>query len=206
MKTSPCRFVSPCRLALLSLAILPLAAVPAQAKPAATKSIAPKGVLSYTVPDIAGKPVPLSRYAGKVVLIVNTASLCGNTPQYKSLEALYERYSSRGLRILAFPANDFAQQEPGSNAEIRQFCTQKYQTSFDLFSKLSVKAPNQAPLYAFLTSKQTDPQFGGDIEWNFAKFLIGRNGQVVNRFPAGHDPLSPDVIAAVESELNKPAR
>ena len=188
-------------LLLLSLALLPLAATPTQAKPAA-----PKGVLSYTVPDIAGKPVPLSKYAGKVVMIVNTASLCGNTPQYKSLEALYEKYQSRGLRILAFPANDFAQQEPGSNAEIRQFCTQKYQTSFDLFSKLSVKAPNQAPLYAFLTSKQTDPEFGGDIEWNFAKFLVGRNGQIVARFPAGHDPLSPDVVAAVASALNKPAR
>ncbi len=181
-----------------SLALLPFAAIPAQA--------APKGVLSYTVPDIAGKPVPLSKYAGKVLIIVNTASLCGNTPQYKSLEALYEKYRGRGLRILAFPANDFASQEPGSNAEIRQFCTQKYQTSFDLFSKLSVKAPHQAPLYAFLTSKQTDPKFGGDIEWNFAKFLVGRNGQIVARFPAGHDPLSPDVVAAVESELNKPVR
>ena len=187
---------------LLPLALLPLTALSAQAQPAVPKS----GVLSYTVPDIAGKAVPLSRYSGKVLLIVNTASLCGNTPQYKSLEALYEKYRSRGLRILAFPANDFAQQEPGSNAEIHQFCTQKYQTSFDLFSKLSVKAPNQAPLYTFLTSKQTDPQFGGDIEWNFAKFLVGRNGKVVNRFPAGHDPLSPDVVAAVESELNKPAR
>ncbi len=195
MKTFPCRFL------LFPLALLPLSAVPALAKPAPAK-----GVLSYTVPDIAGKPVPLSRYAGKVVLIVNTASLCGNTPQYKSLEALYEKYQSRGLRILAFPANDFAQQEPGSNAEIHQFCTEKYQTSFDLFSKLSVKAPHQAPLYAFLTSKQTAPQFGGDIEWNFAKFLVGRNGQIVGRFPAGHDPLSPDVITAVESELNKPAR
>ena len=156
---------SPCGSVLLSLVLLPLVTLPTQAKPTAAK-----GVLSYTVPDIAGKPVPLSHYTGKVVMIVNTASLCGNTPQYKSLEALYEKYQSRGLRILAFPANDFAQQEPGSNAEIRQFCTQKYQTSFDLFSKLSVKAPNQAPLYTFLTSKQTDPQFGGDIEWNFAKF------------------------------------
>jgi glutathione peroxidase len=186
-------------LALLSLTALPLTA---HAAPAAPKS----GVLSYTVPDIAGKPVPLSRYSGKVLLIVNTASLCGNTPQYKSLEALYEKYKSRGLRILAFPANDFAQQEPGSNAEIHQFCTSKYQTSFDLFSKLSVKAPHQAPLYTFLTSRYTDPQFGGDIEWNFAKFLVDRHGKVVARFPAGHDPLSPDVIAAVETELNKPVR
>lgn len=183
---------------LASFALLPLAAVPAQA--------APKSVLSYTVPDIAGKPVPLSKYAGKVLMIVNTASLCGNTPQYKSLEALYEKYQSRGLRILAFPANDFGSQEPGSNTEIHQFCTSTYKTSFDLFSKLSVKAPNQAPLYAFLTSKQTNPKFSGDIEWNFAKFLVGRSGKVVNRFPAGHDPLSPDVIAAVKSELNKPGR
>ena len=189
---------------LVGLALLSFAAVPftAHAAPTAPKS----GVLSYTVLDIAGAPVPLSRYAGRVLLIVNTASLCGNTPQYKSLEALYEKYRGRGLRILAFPANDFGQQEPGSNPEIHQFCTQKYQTSFDLFSKISVKAPHQAPLYTFLTSKATDPQFGGDIEWNFAKFLIGRNGKVVNRFPAGHDPLSPDVVAAVETELNKPAQ
>ena len=186
-------------LALLSLAALPLTA---RAAPAAPKS----GVLSYTVPDIASKPVPLSRYAGKVLLIVNTASLCGNTPQYKSLEALYEKYKSRGLRILAFPANDFGQQEPGSNAEIHQFCTSTYKVSFDLFSKLSVKAPDQAPLYTFLTSKETDPKFGGDIEWNFAKFLVDRQGNIVARFPAGHDPLSPDVIALVETELNKPVQ
>ncbi len=189
---------------LAALALLSLTAVPstAHAAPAAPK----RGVLSYTVPDIAGRPVPLSRYAGKVLLIVNTASLCGNTPQYKSLEALYEKYRGRGLRILAFPANDFGQQEPGSNAEIHQFCTGKYQTSFDLFSKLSVKAPHQAPLYTFLTSKATNPQFGGDIEWNFAKFLVDKRGKVVARFPAGHDPLSPDVITAVEIELNKPTR
>ena len=183
--------------ALLSL---PFAALPSQAAPTA-----PKGILSFTETDINGKPIPLSRYAGKVLLIVNTASLCGNTPQYKSLEALYEKYKGRGLRILAFPANDFEQQEPGSNAQIHQFCTSTYKVSFDLFSKLSVKAPNQAPLYTFLTSKTTDPQFGGNIEWNFAKFLIDRKGKVVARFPAGHDPLSPDVIAAVESELDNSA-
>ena len=173
----------------------------ADAKPAK-----PVGVLSYTVQDIAGKSVPLSHYGGKVLLIVNTASLCGNTPQYKSLETLYEKYKGQGLRILAFPANDFAQQEPGTNVEIHQFCTAKYSTTFDLMGKISVKAPNQAPLYTFLTSKDTDPQFGGDIEWNFAKFLVDRKGQVVGRFPAGHDPLSPDVVAAVESELKKPTR
>ena len=185
-------------LAVFSLAaLLPSEADAAPAKPA--------GVLSYTVQDIAGKPVPLSRYKGHVLMIVNTASLCGNTPQYASLEKLYQTYKGQGLRILAFPANDFGSQEPGANGEIRLFCTSKYHTTFDLFSKISVKAPNQAPLYTFLTSKDTDPQFGGDIEWNFAKFLIGRDGQVVARFPAGHDPLSPDVVAAVETELKKPA-
>ena len=172
---------------------------------AAAKPTKPTGVLSYTVQDINGKSVPLSRYAGKVLLIVNTASLCGNTPQYKSLEGLYEKYKGSGLRILAFPANNFAQQEPGTNAEIHQFCTAKYATTFDLFSKISVQAPNQAPLYTFLISKTTDPQFGGEIEWNFAKFLVGRTGKVVARFPAGHDPLSADVVRAVETELKKTA-
>lgn len=186
------------------LALLALAALLPQNADAAPA--APKGVLSYTVQDIDGKNVPLSHYKGKVLMIVNTASLCGNTPQYASLEKLYEKYKGQGLRILAFPANDFGQQEPGANGEIRQFCTGKYKTTFDLFSKISVKTPNQAPLYTFLTSKDTDPQFGGDIEWNFAKFLIGRNGQVVGRFPAGHDPLSADVVTAVETELKKPAR
>ncbi len=165
----------------------------------------PTGVLSCTVQDIDGKSVPLSRYKGKVLMIVNTASLCGNTPQYASLEKLDQKYKAAGLRILAFPANDFGRQEPGTNGEIRQFCTAKYNATFDLFSKVSVKAPNQAPLYAFLTSKETDPQFGGPIEWNFAKFLIGRSGQVVARFLAGHDPLSPDVVAPLETELKKPA-
>ena len=185
-------------LTLLTLgALLPPTAAAAPAKP--------KGVLSYTVQNIDGKSVSLSHYKGKVLLIVNTASRCGNTPQYASLEKLNEKYKAQGLRILGFPANDFGQQEPGTNGEIHQFCTANYNVSFDMFSKISVKAPNQAPLYTFLTSKETDPQFGGDIEWNFAKFLIGRNGQVVARFPAGHDPLSPDVVAALERELKKPA-
>ena len=187
-----------------ALALLTLAAsLPPAAHAAPTK---PAGVLSYTVRNIDGRSVPLSRYKGKVLLIVNTASLCGNTPQYASLEALNRKYKASGLRILAFPANDFGQQEPGTNGEIRQFCTAKYNATFDLFSKVSVKAPNQAPLYTFLTSKATDPKFGGDIEWNFAKFLVDRKGQVVGRFQAGHDPLSPDVVGALEAELKKPAR
>ena len=162
---------------------------------------APTGVYSYTVKDIDGKSVPLSSYKGKVLMIVNTASLCGNTPQYAGLEKLYEKYKGKGLRILAFPANDFGKQEPGSNGEIHEFCTAKYNVTFDLFSKISVKQPDQAPLYAYLTDKTTDPKFGGDIEWNFAKFLVSRHGEVIDRFPAGHQPESEDVVAAVEAAL-----
>ncbi len=184
-----------------ALALLMTVAV-APAAQAAPKTPSP---LNYTVQDIDGKKVSLSKYRGDVVMIVNTASLCGNTPQYASLEKLYQTYKARGFRILAFPANNFAQQEPGPNGQIKLFCTLKYHTTFDLFGKISVKGPDQAPLYSFLTDKTTDPQFGGDIEWNFAKFLVGRGGQVVARFPAGHDPLSPDVVAAVEQQLNAPA-
>ncbi len=177
--------------------------VPASAQTVPAK---PQTVLGFTVKAIDGKSVPLSRYKGKVLLIVNTASLCGNTPQYASLESLYQKYQSQGLRILAFPADDFAHQEPGTNGQILQFCTSKYHTSFDLFSKISVKAPDQAPLYTFLTDKATDPKFGGDIEWNFAKFLTDRKGHVIARIPAGHDPLSADTVAQIEAALKSPAK
>jgi glutathione peroxidase len=183
-------------------AVIGMATLPAPEADAA----APKtGVLSYTMKNIDGKQVPLSKYKGKVLLIVNTASLCGNTPQYASLEKLHEQYGKQGLRILAFPANNFGKQEPGTDKEIKFFCTSKYNTKFDIFSKISVKGEDQAPLYRYLTNKKTNPQFGGDIEWNFAKFLVNRNGEVVARFPAGHDPLSPDVVAAVK-EAMKPAK
>jgi glutathione peroxidase len=172
----------------------------AEAKPGAPLANSP---LQFTVKDIDGKDVPLAKYKGSVVLIVNTASLCGNTPQYASLEKLYQKYKGQGLRILAFPANNFGAQEPGSNGEIKEFCSSKYKTSFDLFSKVSVKGSDQAPLYRFLTDKSTDPQFGGDVEWNFAKFLVGRSGKVVNRFPAGTDPLTPSVEQAIVAELAK---
>ncbi len=187
-------------LSLLALTALPM---PGRADAAPVKHAS---VLSFTVKDIDGKSVPLSRYKGKVLLIVNTASLCGNTPQYASLETLYQKYKGQGLRILAFPANDFAHQEPGTNGQIREFCTLKYHASFDMFSKISVKAPDQAPLYTFLTDKTTDPKFGGDIEWNFAKFLTDRKGNVIARIPAGHDPLSPDTVAQIEAALKSSAK
>jgi glutathione peroxidase len=155
------------------------------------------------VKNIDGKDVPLSRYLGDVVLIVNTASMCGNTPQYATLEKLHQKYKGKGLRVLAFPANDFGAQEPGSNAEIKTFCSKEYRTTFDLFGKVATKGTGQAPLYKFLTSKDTNPNFGGDVEWNFAKFLVGRDGKVVGRFRAGTDPLTPEVVSAIEAELAK---
>jgi glutathione peroxidase len=158
-------------------------------------------VYDFTVKDIDGKSVKLDRYKGKTLLIVNTASRCGNTPQYASLEKLYQKYKGRGLRILAFPSNDFGQQEPGSDGQIKEFCTAQYKTTFDLFSKVEVKGANQTPLYKYLTSKETDPNFGGDVEWNFAKFLIGRDGKVMNRFKAGTDPLTPDVEKTIVAAL-----
>ena len=162
-----------------------------------------QGVLSYTVASNDGKNVPLSKYKGEVLMIVNTASLCGNTPQYAGLETMYEKYKAQGLRILAFPANNFASQEPENNSQIRAFCTSKYHTTFDLFSKISVKGPDQAPLYKYLTDSNTDPKFGGDIEWNFAKFIVDRQGNVIARFKADHNPMSADVVATVEAALKR---
>jgi glutathione peroxidase len=159
-------------------------------------------VLDFTMKDIDGKPVKLARYQGDVILLINVASLCGNTPQYTDLEKIYEKYKEKGFTILAFPANDFLKQEPGSNKEIKEFCTSKYNVTFPLFSKIVVKGPGQAPLYKYLTDKKTDSQFGGDIDWNFAKFLVNRQGELVARFPAGTDPMKPEVIAAIEKELD----
>jgi glutathione peroxidase len=183
------------------LAALLLTALPARPATADTKA---PSIYDFTMTNIDGRPVKLSEYRGYVLLVVNTASLCGNTPQYADLETLYNEYKGQGLRILAFPANNFAQQEPGPNGQIKEFCTSKYHVTFDLFSKISVKGDDQHPLYKYLTDKSTDPQFAGDIEWNFAKFLIARDGTIINRFPAGHKPMTPDVIEAVKTALAQP--
>lgn len=174
------------------------AAVAAGAKDA---GVAP--LLNRTMKSIDGKDVPLLRYQGKVLLIVNTASRCGNTPQYAGLQQLYERFHAQGFEILAFPANNFGGQEPGTNAEIRDFCSANYHVTFPLFGKISVKGADQDPLYRYLTDPKTNPKYGGDIEWNFAKFLVNRKGQVVARFKAGHKPTEPDVVAAIKRELAK---
>jgi glutathione peroxidase len=158
-------------------------------------------VLDFHVNDIDGKPVDLSTYQGKVLLIVNTASQCGNTPQYKDLESIYEKYKGQGFEVLAFPANEFGAQEPGSNEEIKQFCSSKYKVSFPLFSKIVVKGKGIHPLYEFLTSESTNPKFGGDIEWNFAKFLVNRKGEVIARFRHRENPSSEKITSAIEKAL-----
>ena len=158
----------------------------------------PKSVYDFRMAKIDSGTRSLSEYKGKVLLIVNTASRCGFTPQYKSLEALYGKYRGKGFEILAFPANNFLGQEPGSNAEIQSFCELKYRTTFPLFAKIDVKGENIAPLYDWLTH---DSGFKGDIPWNFTKFLVARNGTVVGRFDPKVDPLDPTVVARVETEL-----
>lgn len=162
-----------------------------------------KSPLDHKVNSIDGKPVDLSQYKGKVVLVVNVASRCGNTKQYTNLENLYKKYKEKGLTVLGFPANEFGKQEPGSDSEIQEFCTSKYQIDFPMFSKIVVKGEGIAPLYDHLTSDKTNAKYAGPISWNFEKFLIGRDGQVVARFAPKLNPESPEVIAAIEAELAK---
>ena len=161
----------------------------------------PSGVLSYQVKDIDGKPVDLSKYKGKVLLLVNTASQCGLTPQYKELQATYKKYNEQGFEVLGFPANEFGKQEPGTDSEIKEFCSDNYKVTFPMFSKIVVKGDGMHPLYQFLTSKETNPEFAGPIGWNFAKFLVNRKGEVVARFDPRVKPDDPKVIAAVEAAL-----
>lgn len=158
---------------------------------------------AFKVTDIDGKEVSLGAYKGKVLLIVNVASRCGFTPQYAGLEELYKKYSDRGFVILGFPANNFMGQEPGTNEEIKAFCTLKYDVTFPMFAKISVKGADQAPLYAYLTQKATDPDFAGEITWNFNKFLIDREGRIINRFDTRTTPGDPKVAAAIEAALGE---
>ncbi len=157
--------------------------------------------LNFTMNGIDGKLVQLSKYQGNVVLMVNVASACGYTPQYAGLQDLHRKYAARGLRILGFPANDFGAQEPGTNAQISEFCKKNYGVEFDMFSKIVVRGAGQAPLYKFLTSPQTNPKYAGEVAWNFEKFLIGRNGEVAGRFLSPVEPLSRELTAAIENAL-----
>jgi len=166
----------------------------------ATSLFAGSGVYSFTLDSIDGKPSPLADYKGKVVMLVNVASKCGYTPQYSALEAVYEKYKDQGFVILGFPANNFGAQEPGTNEEIKTFCTRKYSVTFPMYSKISVKGDDQAPLYAYLT-KETGAGLAGEIKWNFTKFLVDRDGKVVQRFEPAVTPDSKEVTAAIEKQL-----
>lgn len=167
------------------------------AKPMAAQS---SNVYDFTLNDIDGKPVSLSQFKGKVIMLVNTASLCGNTPQYTDLETMYETYKDKGFEILAFPANNFGQQEPGTNEEIKGFCLTKYSVGFPLFSKISVKGGDKHPLYQYLTERSPFP---GEVEWNFQKYLVDRSGNVVARYHHRTKPLADEVVKDVERFLAK---
>jgi glutathione peroxidase len=184
-----------------SIALLTLAfgfaaslAVPAQAAP-------PTSVYDFTLKSIDGQPTPLADFHGKVLLLVNVASRCGFTPQYTALEAVYEKYKAQGLVIVGVPANNFGGQEPGTDQEIKTFCSAKYNVTFPIMHKLSVKGEDTTPLYQFLTGKESDPKFAGEIKWNFTKFLFDRNGNPIARFEPATKPDSPEVISAIESAL-----
>lgn len=155
-------------------------------------------IYDFTLNSIDGAPAPLAAYRGKVLLLVNVASYCGYTPQYQGLEALYEKYKDRGLVVVGFPANNFGQQEPGTNAEIKEFCERTYKVKFPMYAKISVLGADKAPLYGYLTAAM-----GGEIRWNFTKFLIGRDGKIVMRFEPEVTPESDQVRAAIETALGK---
>ena len=161
----------------------------------------PMSVHDFKVKTIDGKEASLADYRGKTLLIVNTASECGYTPQYAGLEALYEKYKEKGFTVLGFPSNDFGAQEPGSNAEIKKFCELRYRTTFPLFSKIPVKGPEAAPLYKYLTG--LPGKQGGQVTWNFNKFLVGPDGKVIEHFDSKVDPMSPELTAKVEQALPK---
>jgi glutathione peroxidase len=155
----------------------------------------------FTMKTIDGNEQPLSAYKGKVALFVNVASRCGFTSQYKGLEALYKKYADKGLVVLGFPANNFGGQEPGTNAEIKQFCQRTYGVSFPMFAKVSVKGSDQTPLYGYLTSEEANAETAGDIRWNFTKFLVDANGKVIGRFESRVAPDDPTLVSAIEDAL-----
>jgi glutathione peroxidase len=159
--------------------------------------------LNFTMKSITGKEVNLADYKGKVLLVVNVASKCGLTPQYEELEALHEKLNDKGLVVMGFPCNQFGKQEPGTDAQIAEFCEATYKVKFPMFSKVDVNGEEAAPLYKYLTSVETKPKDKGDITWNFEKFVIGKNGEVVARFAPRTAPDSKEVMAVIEAELAK---
>jgi glutathione peroxidase len=169
--------------------------------PSAKADAAPASPLDFTVKDIDGKETKLADFKGKVVLMVNVASKCGYTPQYEGLEKLYEKYKDQGFVIIGFPANNFKNQEPGSDEQIKQFCTSKYNVTFPMMSKISVKGDDKHEVYKFLTEQKTAGDFAGEITWNFNKFLIDRNGAIMARFETKTTPQDAGVSGAIEKAL-----
>lgn len=194
---------------VLSLSITACAQSPQMgqmAKTATAKAggtMSAKSVYDFTLKTIDGKPMKLDSLKGKVVLLVNVASKCGYTPQYTGLQALYAKYKDQGLVVLGVPANNFGGQEPGTETEIKEFCTLKYNVTFPLTAKVSVKGADIDPLFAFLTDKAIHPTTGGDLSWNFNKFLIDRTGKVVARYASGDKPEDAKVTQAIEAALKK---
>ena len=186
----------------VSVLLMLWAAMAVVATPVKTLA-ADKSIYDFKMKSIDGDQVSLSSYKGKVVLLVNVASKCGFTPQYAGLEKVYEKYKDRGFVIVGVPANNFAQQEPGTNEEIKTFCSRKYNVTFPMMSKVSVLGEDKTPLYVFLTDKSANPKVGGDIKWNFTKFLFDREGRPVARFEPAVTPDSPEVTAAIEGALGK---
>ena len=159
-------------------------------------------VFEFTMKSLDGERVDLERYRGKVILIVNVASECGYTYQYQGLQNLHTKYALKGLAVLGFPSNDFGKQEPGTMAQIKDFCQRNYGVEFDMFFKIVVRGPNKVPLYDFLTSNRTNAKSPGEVDWNFEKFLIGRDGEILNRFHSAIEPESTQIIQAIESALS----
>jgi glutathione peroxidase len=192
---------------LSALAVLLIASVAVtltwEGSAAMDEKMTEKSVLDFTMKNIDGEDVKLSAYNGKVLLLVNVASKCGYTSQYKGLESIYEKYKEQGLVVMGFPANNFFWQEPGTNEEIKTFCSTKYNVTFPMFAKISVKGGKIHPLYKFLTSKETNPEFSGSISWNFNKFLVDRGGKVVARFSSKDEPESEKVVQAIEQTLKQ---
>lgn len=166
---------------------------------AATMDPVANSIYDFTKNDIDGKPVKLNKYKGKVVLVVNVASKCGLTPQYDGLQKLYSTYKAKGFIVLGFPANEFGNQEPGSNAEIKEFCTSKHNVTFPMFEKIVVKGAGTDPLYQYLIANSDRPK--DEIEWNFAKFLVGKDGKVIKRFDPRTTPENPNLVKAIEAAL-----
>ncbi len=169
----------------------------------AVTAFAATSIYDFTMDSLTGKPTPIAGFKGKVMLVVNVASECGYTPQYEGLQALYTKYKDQGFVITGFPANNFGEQEPGTDEEIGAFCRSKYGVTFPMFSKISVRGVDQDPMYRFLTSREANPATAGAIQWNFTKFLVDRNGKVIKRFEPPVEPLSRELVSAVEAALKQ---